>query len=150
MRAFPIGTSRRRQTQPFYRPMPAMKQGLCRAVTDYEKESRELMTRIFVGNLPHTATESDIRTLFARYGRVSSVQIKTDIATNRPRGFAFVTMPSLEDADEAIAHLSQFPLNGRPLTVNEAQARNDDRQRDASACAARRDALALFGALQSD
>ncbi len=108
------------------------------------------MTEIFVGNLPYTATESDIRTLFARYGRVSSVQIKTDIATNRPRGFAFVTMPSIEDADEAIAHLSQFPMNGRPLTVNESQTRDDGGPRDAPSSAARRNALALFGALQSE
>ena len=108
------------------------------------------MPKLFVGNLPHTATESDIRTLFSRYGRVSSVQIKTDIATNKPRGFAFVTMPSLEDADEAIAHLSRYPLNGRPLTVNEAQTRNDGGQHDNSDSAARRSALALFGALQSE
>lgn len=108
------------------------------------------MTRIFVGNLPHTATDSDIRRLFSRFGRVSSVQIKTDIATNKPRGFAFVTMPSLEDAEEAISHLSQFPLNGRPLTVNEAQSRNDGGQRRGADSAARRSALALFGALQSE
>lgn len=125
-------------------------QARCRAVTDHKKESREPMTRIFVGNLPHSATEADIRSLFSRFGRVSSVQIKTDSATNRPRGFAFVSMPSLEDAEEAIAHLSRFPLNGRPLTVNEAQARDDGRQPDTSAGVARRDALALFGALQSE
>ena len=108
------------------------------------------MTKIFVGNLPHSATDSDIRSLFLRFGRVSSVQIKTDSATNKPRGFAFVTMPSMEDAEEAIAHLSQFPLNGRPLTVNEAQSRNDGDQRQGADSAARRSALALFGALQSD
>ena len=108
------------------------------------------MPRIFVGNLPHAATESDIRSLFNRFGRVSSVQIKTDVATNKPRGFAFVSMPSLEDAEEAIAHLSQFPLNGRPLTVNEAQSRSDSGQRGVTDSTARRDALALFGAPQSD
>jgi len=108
------------------------------------------MTRIFVGNLPHSATESDIRSLFSRFGRVSSVQIKTDIATNKPRGFAFVAMPSLEDAEEAIAHLSQFPLNGRPLTVNEAQTRDSSSRHAASDGAARQRALELFGALQSE
>jgi cold-inducible RNA-binding protein len=108
------------------------------------------MTRIFVGNLPHTATESEIRSLFSRFGHVSSVQIKTDIATNKPRGFAFVTMPSMEDAEEAISHLAQFQMNGRSLTVNEAQARNDGGQREAADSAARRSALALFGALQGD
>ena len=108
------------------------------------------MTRIFVGNLPHTATESEIQYLFARYGRVSSVQIKTDIATNKPRGFAFVTMPSMEDAEEAIVHLSRTEMNGRSLTVNEAQARPAGAQRDGTAGAARLSALALFGALQDE
>ncbi|MHC4877465.1 MAG: RNA recognition motif domain-containing protein [Planctomycetota bacterium] len=108
------------------------------------------MAKIFVGNLSHSATELEVRALFARYGRVSSVQIKTDIATNRPRGFAFVTMPSMDDADEAIAHLSQTVMHGRSLTVNEAQTRADEGQREGSMNAARRNALALFGALQSD
>lgn len=108
------------------------------------------MTRIFVGNLPHTATESEVRSLFDRYGRVSSVQIKTDAETNRPRGFAFVTMPSMEDAEEAIARLSRSSMNGRALTVNEARARtgtgtgtapHDD--------SARRKVMAIFESLQN-
>jgi len=78
------------------------------------------MTRIFVGNLPHSATETELRSLFGRFGHVSSVQIKTDRETNRPRGFAFVLMPSVEDADEAIVRLSRTSMNGRQLTINEA------------------------------
>ncbi len=108
------------------------------------------MTRIFVGNLPHAATESEVLSLFARYGRVSSVQIKTDPATSRPRGFAFVTMPSMEDAEEAIVSLSKTTMNGRTLTINEAQARPEGAPRNGSSSTSRNSALAMFGALHSD
>ncbi len=108
------------------------------------------MTRIFVGNLPHTATESEVRFLFERHGRVSSVQIKTEQGSNKPRGFAFVTMPSMEDAEDAIAHLSHTVMGGRSLTINEAQARPEGAQHDGSTNANRQSALAMFGALQSD
>ena len=82
------------------------------------------MTRIFVGNLSYTATEPQLRSLFAPFGRIASVSIKTDQATGRPRGFAFITMPSMEDAEEAIARLAGALMNGRALTVTEAQSRN--------------------------
>lgn len=108
------------------------------------------MTKIFVGNLPHSVTDPEIRSLFSSYGRVSSVQIKTDMATNKPRGFAFVTMPSMEDAEEAIVRLAQSSLNGRPLTINEAIARTDRAQQDDSTNSARNDALAMFKALEDE
>lgn len=78
------------------------------------------MPQIFVGNLPYTASEADLRFRFEQYGRVTSVRIMTDIATRRPRGFAFVNMPSLDDADEAITRLSGSSMGGRQLTINEA------------------------------
>lgn len=105
------------------------------------------MTKIFVGNLPYSATEAEVRNLFSSYGRVNSVQIKTDIATNKPRGFAFVTMPSLEDADEAICRLAQSSLNGRTLTINEAGGRNDPARPNGSTNSARNDALEMFKTL---
>ena len=114
------------------------------------------MTTIFVGNLPHAATESDVRSLFAKYGRVSSVRIKTDGATNKPRGFAFVTMPSMDDADEAIVRLSRASLGGRALTVNEARSRLDSGQTsnaqtsDLESSGERQSALQLFAALRKD
>lgn len=80
------------------------------------------MTRIFVGNLPHSTTEPELRSLFAAYGSVSSVMIKTDPGTNNSRGFGFVNMRSFEDAEEAIARLSRTSFHGRSLTVNEARS----------------------------
>jgi RNA recognition motif-containing protein len=79
------------------------------------------MTRIFVGNLPTNTTETEVRSLFSRYGRVSSVQIKRDEASHRSRGFAFVVMPSFDEADEALFHLSGATIQGRSLTINEAR-----------------------------
>ena len=80
------------------------------------------MPQIFVGNLPHSAHESELRSRFERFGRVASVRIVTDIATSRPRGFAFVNMPSLDDADEAIARLAGSSMGGRLLTINESRS----------------------------
>jgi len=79
------------------------------------------MTQIFVGNLSYTTCESDLRTAFERYGRVSSVRIAMEQSTNRSRGFGFVQMPSIDDADDAIQRMSGATLNGRQLTVNEAE-----------------------------
>ena len=80
------------------------------------------MTRIFVGNVSHSATERELRSLFAAHGRVASVQIKTEQSSGRPRGFAFVSMPLMEDAEEAIARLAGATFKGQPLTVNEARS----------------------------
>jgi len=81
--------------------------------------------RIFVGNLPFSATEDQLRDLFSQHGEVSSVSIVTDKFTNRSRGFAFVEMASDEAATAAIAALNQHQLDGRALTVNEARERRD-------------------------
>lgn len=79
------------------------------------------MMRIFVGNLSYQTTESDVRTAFERYGRVSSVQLPTDRSTGRMRGIAFVGMPRFEDAEEAIARMNGASLAGRSLVVNMAR-----------------------------
>jgi len=78
--------------------------------------------RIYVGNLPFSATESEIRELFAQHGTVESVALPTDRETGRPRGFGFVEMPQA-DAQKAMAALNGFTMGGRPLRVNEAQDR---------------------------
>ena len=83
--------------------------------------------RIFVGNLPFSATDDEIRGLFSEYGSVSSVHLVTDRETGRPRGFGFVEME--EGADEAIEALHQSQMGGRALNVNEARPRNDRPQR---------------------
>ena len=78
------------------------------------------MTTIYVGNLPFTATEDEVRALFERHGKVESVKLINDRETGRPRGFAFVDMGAGE-AQNAIQQTNGFQMGGRPLRVNEAQ-----------------------------
>jgi RNA recognition motif-containing protein len=80
------------------------------------------MTTIFVGNLPFSATEDDVRSLFEAHGKVESVKLINDRETGRPRGFGFVDMPSA-DAQKAIAATNGQDMGGRQLRVNEAQER---------------------------
>jgi RNA recognition motif-containing protein len=80
------------------------------------------MTKIYVGNLPFSATDNEIRELFAQHGTVESVSLITDRDTGRPRGFGFVEM-SRADASRAIQNLNGKEVGGRPLRVNEAQER---------------------------
>ncbi|HXO66155.1 MAG TPA: RNA-binding protein [Steroidobacteraceae bacterium] len=78
------------------------------------------MAKIYVGNLPFTTTDEELRTLFSQHGTVESVSLPTDRETGRPRGFAFVEM-SQADAARAIQSLNGKDLGGRPLRVNEAE-----------------------------
>ena len=80
------------------------------------------MKSIYVGNLPFSATEDEVRGLFAAYGEVLSVKIITDRETGRPRGFAFVEMGDA-DADAAIEGLADHDMGGRSLKINEARPR---------------------------
>ena len=81
-------------------------------------------TRLYVGNLPFSADEDQIRELFSQKGRtVTEVKLVTDRDTGRPRGFGFVEMGSSEEADGAIRDFNGFSFGGRPLTVNEARER---------------------------
>jgi len=80
------------------------------------------MTRIYVGNLPYTADEESVRTLFAQHGTVDAVRLINDRETGRFRGFCFVEMPE-SDAQTAIARLNGQDMEGRPLRVNEARER---------------------------
>ncbi|MEN8160028.1 MAG: RNA-binding protein [Myxococcota bacterium] len=77
--------------------------------------------KLYVGNLPFTTTEEDLRELFAQHGEVSSAKVITDRETGRSRGFAFVEMAS--GAEEAMRALDGNQFGGRPLRVNEAQER---------------------------
>jgi RNA recognition motif-containing protein len=83
--------------------------------------------RIFVGNLPFSATEAQLTELFAKHGEVSSAEIVKDKFTDRSRGFAFVQMATAEAATAAIAALNGHQMDGRPLTVNQAKARTERR-----------------------
>jgi RNA recognition motif-containing protein len=78
------------------------------------------MAKIYVGNLPFTATEDQVRALFSAHGTVESVALPMDRETGRPRGFGFVEM-SNADAAKAIQAVNGQDMGGRPLRVNEAQ-----------------------------
>ena len=81
-------------------------------------------TRLYVGNLPFSADELGVRSLFEQNERkVEEVKLITDRDTGRPRGFGFVEMGNSEDADKAIRELNGYEFDGRALTVNEARER---------------------------
>ena len=80
------------------------------------------MTKLFVGNLPFTATDETVRALFSKHGTVERVSLITDRETGRPRGFGFVEM-SNDDASRAMQALNGADFDGRSLKVNEAQDR---------------------------
>ena len=79
------------------------------------------MKNIFVGNLDFNVTEEAVRSLFERHGVVNSARIMTDRDTGRSRGFAFVEMENETEADQAIAALNGYSMDGRALNVNEAR-----------------------------
>ncbi len=89
------------------------------------------MTSLYVGNLPFSATEAEVRDLFEQHGTVASVKIISDRLTGRPRGFGFVDMPQTE-AERAMQALNGYAMNGRPLRVNEARERTAHRPGDRS------------------
>jgi RNA recognition motif-containing protein len=80
------------------------------------------MTKLYVGNLPFTATDDTVRELFAAHGTVEKVSLINDRDTGRPRGFGFVEMANA-DAARAMQALNGTNFGGRPLKVNEAQER---------------------------
>ena len=80
---------------------------------------------MYVGNLPFSASEDDLREAFGQFGEVTDVSLMMDRETGRPRGFAFITMGSKEAMDAAIKGLDGQDLGGRNLTVNEARPREE-------------------------
>ena len=83
------------------------------------------MKKIYVGNLPFSATEDELRQLFSEHGAVESVNVITDRDTGRPRGFGFIEMEAA-NADTAISALNGTDLGGRRLNVSEARPRRDN------------------------
>ena len=77
--------------------------------------------KLYVGNLPYTASEDEIRELFSRAGGVDTVNVVRDNATGRARGFAFVEMVTDADAQKAIAEINGTQMGGRTLAINEAR-----------------------------
>lgn len=83
---------------------------------------------IYVGNLPFTTDESELRGLFEKYGEVTSANVIMDRETGRPRGFGFVEMPD-DSGQNAIEDLNGAEFGGRELRVNEARPRGERPQR---------------------
>lgn len=84
-----------------------------------------MSVRLFIGNLPYSATEADLREHLSGAGAPSQVVLPTDRETGRPRGFAFVDYTDRAVAEEAIRRFNQQPFKGRPLAVSEARPRED-------------------------
>ena len=80
------------------------------------------MTKLFVGNLPFSATEQSVRALFEPHGTIDSIALINDRETGRPRGFGFIEM-SNSDASKAMQALNGKDFEGRALKVNEAQSK---------------------------
>lgn len=80
---------------------------------------------IYVGNLPYSVTDADLRETFAQYGNVSSVQLISDKYTGDSKGFGFVEMANNGQADAAIKGLNGSAMKGRTITVNQAKPRSD-------------------------
>jgi len=84
-----------------------------------------LSKKLYVGNLPFTTTEDELRGIFERHGSVDSVAVITDRETGRPRGFGFVEMSEPSAAEDAIRALDGSDIGGRSVRVNEAQGRRE-------------------------
>jgi len=83
------------------------------------------MKNVYVGNLPHSTTEAELRNLFEAHGVVEKITLVTDRETGRSRGFGFVEMTDATQANKAIAALNGSDLGGRTLTINEAKPRSE-------------------------
>ena len=84
-----------------------------------------MSTKLYVGNLSFDTTSTDLETLFAKAGTVSSVSLIEDRETGRSRGFGFVEMQTKEEGQAAISQFNGTELGGRTLKVNEAKPRED-------------------------
>ena len=84
-----------------------------------------MAVRLFIGNLPYSASEADLRAHFAPVAEPSHVAMPVDRETGRPRGFAFVEFVDRAKAEEVIRKFDAQPFQGRPLAVSEARARED-------------------------
>ncbi|MGM0622034.1 MAG: RNA recognition motif domain-containing protein [Bacteroidota bacterium] len=81
---------------------------------------------IYVGNLPYSVVEEDLREIFEEYGEVASVKIINDKLTGRSKGFGFVEMDEDDEAKKAIEELNNADLSGRNIKVNESRPRSND------------------------
>lgn len=89
-----------------------------------------MAVKLYVGNLPYSTTDEDLREMFAEYGTVESASVITDRDTGRSKGFGFVELEDDAQAKAAIEALNGKDLNGRALVVNEARPREERPRRD--------------------
>jgi len=82
-------------------------------------------SKLYVGNLSFKTTEDELRSAFGQFGSVTDVYVAMDKMTGRPRGFAFVTMGTGDEAKVAAEKMNGVDLGGRQLTVNEARPKED-------------------------
>src|SRR5205814_351865 len=82
-------------------------------------------SKLYVGNLSFKTTEDELRAAFGQFGAVTDVYVAMDKMTGRPRGFAFVTMGTADEAKSAAEKLNGTDLGGRQLTVNEARPKEE-------------------------
>ena len=82
-------------------------------------------SKLYVGNMSFKTTEADLRNAFGQFGAVTDVYIATDRETGRPRGFAFVTFATAEEAKAAVEKMNGADLDGRALNVNEAKPKEE-------------------------
>ena len=80
---------------------------------------------IYVGNLPYSVSEDDLRAAFAEFGEVNSANVIMDRMSGQSKGFGFIEMPNNSEAEEAINALNESAFNGRNIKVNQARPRNE-------------------------
>lgn len=85
------------------------------------------MKKLYVGNLPWSVRDENLRELFSKYTSVVSAMVIMDQATGRSRGFGFVEFSDDQEAEKAVAEMDQSDFDGRKLVVNEARPREDSR-----------------------
>ena len=86
---------------------------------------RQTNMNIYVGNLPYSVTDADLRETFSRFGEIAQVNVITDKFTGESKGFGFVEMSNNSQADAAIKGLNGTDMKGRNITVNQAKPRAD-------------------------
>ena len=86
---------------------------------------RQTNMNIYVGNLPYSVTDADLRETFSRFGEIAQVNLITDKFTGESKGFGFVEMSNNSQADAAIKGLNGTDMKGRNITVNQAKPRTD-------------------------
>ena len=94
--------------------------------------------KLYVGNLPYSVTEGELKELFTQCGEVREINLIVDNETGRPKGFAFIEMGSPEDADDAIDKFDGYLLKERSIKVNKARPKRDDNRRGGNGGGGRR------------